>query len=403
MKRALVFSGGGSKGAYQYGAWKALREMEMDFDIVTGTSIGAINAALYVQGDFDAAGVIWHEMDINDVMANGIVLDNNLKILVDQRKNVIPFLKSYIGSKGADITPFIKTVETYTDEERFFDSKIDFGLVTVKYPGMAPAEILKKDIEPGDLPRWIVASCSCFPIFPVYDMNGQGYIDGGYYDNLPVATAFRLGADSVVAVDLNHNAAHPAYTKHPLVKYIKPCHDLGGFLRYNRENLDRIIDLGYNDTKKAFGHYYGKRYTFYMPDMVRLRDMAEVFVKDITFFEVSGSFSGALRSRPLVNAQCTALITSGFTAAEPDKDEFFLLALEKTMELFDFDDSKIYSMKEVFARLMAESSEAAEGRRISVSKLTNLLKKRLGFGKEKDYERMLAASMLSAIYGQGTN
>jgi len=402
MKRALVFSGGGSKGAYQYGAWKALREMEMDFDIVTGTSIGAINAALYAQDNFYAAGVIWHEMDISDVMVNGIVLDNNLKILIDQRKNVIPFLKSYIGSKGADITPFIKTIETYTDEERFFDSKIDFGLVTVKYPGITPVEILKKDIEPGFLYRWVVASCSCFPIFPVYDIDGQGYIDGGYYDNLPIATAFRMGADSVVAVDLNHNAAHPAYTKHPLVKYIKPSRDLGGFLRYNREALDRLIELGYNDTKKAFGHYYGKKYTFYTPDTARLREMAESFVRDITYYEVSGNYSGALRSRPLVNAQCTALITGEF-AAEPNAEEYFLSALEKTMELFDFDDSKVYSMKEVFARLREESSEAAEGRRISVSRLTNLLKKRLGVGKEKDYERMLAASMLSAIYGQETN
>ena len=55
MKKALVFAGGGSKGAYQLGAWKALEELGERFQIATGTSIGSINAAFYVQHDFAAA------------------------------------------------------------------------------------------------------------------------------------------------------------------------------------------------------------------------------------------------------------------------------------------------------------------------------------------------------------
>ena len=55
MKRALVFSGGGSRGAYQCGAWQALRELNIRLDGVYGTSIGAVNAALVAQGDFDVA------------------------------------------------------------------------------------------------------------------------------------------------------------------------------------------------------------------------------------------------------------------------------------------------------------------------------------------------------------
>ena len=55
MKKAIVFAGGGSKGAYQVGAWKALNELGETFQIATGTSIGSINAGLYVQHDFDAA------------------------------------------------------------------------------------------------------------------------------------------------------------------------------------------------------------------------------------------------------------------------------------------------------------------------------------------------------------
>ena len=45
MKTGIALAGGGSKGSYQTGVWKALRELGIDYDIVTGTSIGAINGA----------------------------------------------------------------------------------------------------------------------------------------------------------------------------------------------------------------------------------------------------------------------------------------------------------------------------------------------------------------------
>ena len=48
MKRAIVLSGGGSKGAYQIGVWKALRKMKIKYDIVTGTSIGSVNGIMMV-------------------------------------------------------------------------------------------------------------------------------------------------------------------------------------------------------------------------------------------------------------------------------------------------------------------------------------------------------------------
>ena len=45
MKQAIALAGGGTKGAYQVGAWKAMRELGVPFDIVTGTSrVGALDA-----------------------------------------------------------------------------------------------------------------------------------------------------------------------------------------------------------------------------------------------------------------------------------------------------------------------------------------------------------------------
>ena len=52
--RAVVLSGGGSKGAYQIGVWKYLEECGLAQHIcaVSGTSVGALNAALFSTGNY---------------------------------------------------------------------------------------------------------------------------------------------------------------------------------------------------------------------------------------------------------------------------------------------------------------------------------------------------------------
>ena len=57
MKIGLVLAGGGARGAYQIGIWKALRELNIDkhISVVSGTSIGALNAILFMQGDLGSS------------------------------------------------------------------------------------------------------------------------------------------------------------------------------------------------------------------------------------------------------------------------------------------------------------------------------------------------------------
>ena len=57
----LVLDGGGGKGAYQIGVWKALRETGLDqrIAVISGASVGGLNAALMVQGDPEKAEQIW--------------------------------------------------------------------------------------------------------------------------------------------------------------------------------------------------------------------------------------------------------------------------------------------------------------------------------------------------------
>ena len=49
----LVLAGGGTKGAYQVGVWKALKELKINIKGIAGASIGSLNGALFLQDDFD--------------------------------------------------------------------------------------------------------------------------------------------------------------------------------------------------------------------------------------------------------------------------------------------------------------------------------------------------------------
>ena len=62
-KTGLVLGGGGAKGSYQMGAWKAFRELDLSFDLIVGTSIGALNGALMAAQDFDGADRLWNTIE----------------------------------------------------------------------------------------------------------------------------------------------------------------------------------------------------------------------------------------------------------------------------------------------------------------------------------------------------
>jgi NTE family protein len=55
----LALGGGGSKGAYQLGAWQAFREEGLRFSAIAGTSIGSVNGAFMAIDDYDGACEMW--------------------------------------------------------------------------------------------------------------------------------------------------------------------------------------------------------------------------------------------------------------------------------------------------------------------------------------------------------
>lgn len=347
MKRAIAFSGGGSKGSYQVGVWGALNEFCYEFDIAAGVSIGAINACFYVRQDYDLCKDFWENITADDVMVNGIRLDGKFISLVEEMASVKPFLKGYLTYKGADITPFYENLQKVAVEDRFFESDIDYALITVKFPSLSPVEMTKKDITLGMLANWINASCACFPIFPMAVIDGQSYIDGGYYDKLPIASAFRLGAQEVFAVDLNSEPYHREYLNHPFVRYIYPSQSLGTFMSFEHDVIMRNMNMGYRDTYKFFGKLYGKKYSFRIKEnkKVYYSLLAYRFMERLSVTETHACYTGRVINKSAVSAKCTQLLSSrlyyGNTLTDYLAAAFEVCAdflYEDKGEIIDFDD-----------------------------------------------------------------
>ncbi|PWM58812.1 MAG: patatin-like phospholipase family protein [Dielma fastidiosa] len=369
MKRAFVLAGGGSKGAYEIGFYKAIQELGIQPDIVTGTSIGALIGCMIAQNDYEEAVRLWENMDITQVMNNGISVSMNIDSLVTQRNRVVPFFKQFIHDKGADITPLKEMIIRLSDQERLLASPIDFGLVTVEYPSLKPVQITKHEMAPDTLKDYLIASASCYPAFPAHVMDGKEYVDGGYYDNLPVRLAMKMGADELVLVDLNHKKIiHEEYLHRPNIKYIIPSQDLGNFLDFDRENLDRRIQLGYLDTMKAFNAYDGFVYTY----IQRRTDAAAIRFYNLILDIEAELNDGMIRKKVKVfNPQPLTDVLRNYTRKQAlaikDYDH---AAMEICAQILDIDVTPIYEIKELrklirseFLKQRSNTDEIVEGMR----------------------------------------
>ena len=111
--RALVLSGGGSKGAYQIGVWKALRELNIKIDIVTGTSAGALNAALITQNTYRRAIDTWKKINLNILFGEDAIESDEI---VDLYKL---YGENILKNGGMDTTKIQKIIKDALKTRKF--------------------------------------------------------------------------------------------------------------------------------------------------------------------------------------------------------------------------------------------------------------------------------------------
>ena len=251
-RKALVLAGGGARGSYQVGVWRALTELGWNPQIITGTSVGSLNGAMFALDLYETARDMWTSIRSQDVME----LPEETRNLTELHQ----FLRDVVRAGGMDVPPLEEIVERVLDEDALRASPIRFGLVTVEKRGLKPRELPLEEIPKGKVKDYLLASAACFPALRAKQIDGVQFLDGGYRDNMPTGLAQKMGAEELVCVDLEGvGITLPNRTGLPTTM-VRSYWELGDILHFDPDTARRNIELGYYDTLRAFGRLRGCAY-----------------------------------------------------------------------------------------------------------------------------------------------
>jgi NTE family protein len=182
VSTALVLAGGGSLGAVQVGSLGALVEAGVEFDLVVGTSVGAVNAAWLV-GDPTPEGVeelgrIWRGLSRGNVFPTNPL--RGVLAAAGRRRSLVSG-----GALRALLTRHLRF-------ERLEEPAI--GLHVVAGDVQTGEEVL---LSEGPAVEAVLASTAIPGVLPPVRIGGRWYMDGGVLNNCPISHAVELGADTV--------------------------------------------------------------------------------------------------------------------------------------------------------------------------------------------------------------
>lgn len=335
-KLGLVLSGGGSKGAYEIGVYKALKKLHKKVDIVTGTSIGAINGMFVAQKDLKGALKLWKNISFKTLYD-----EEEFPVLENEKlsKIYMQYAKGFINDGGLDIYKMKDIFNKYFKPHKFFKSDIDYGLVTYNFTKNKPVLKTKKDLTKDNIKDYILASASCYPAFKPYLINNEMYIDGGYYDNLPINLAIELGATEIIAVDLRAiGFKKNVKDKTVDITYIAPNNKIGSFLVFDKNQAKKSIKFGYNDTMKIFNKLEGNKFTFKKYNLIKN------YNKYIDSYENKLKELFKHTDSKLLNKLFETEIFKGILNRKTLYNNFNQL-IEEAGKIFNFDETNIYNIK----------------------------------------------------------
>lgn len=249
IKVGIALEGGGAKGAYQIGVLKALKELNIKYDCVAGTSIGALNAVPYVLGDYEKSSHIWSNIDFsysNNTKSNK---KSSTEIFEKIMKNIDVFEKQYMKSEGIDPESVIEFYKDVIDEDAIRKSNVEFGLATYCLTDRKPLKLYKEDIPKGLLHEYVFASCN-LPVFTPRPIKGKYYLDGCLFMKLPVEMVVAKGCNVIIAVRLRPEIYNFSNFENVEIIDIAPDEYLSSTLEASPEQIVWMINKGYEDAKR---------------------------------------------------------------------------------------------------------------------------------------------------------
>lgn len=208
QKIGLVLGGGGAKGGAEVGVLKVLEEAGIRPDYIAGTSIGAIVGCLYAAG-FTAA-------ELEELFSR----QEWLSLLTDRRDdlsgevykvvNGVTYIFGFpVMDKGSKTIGMLKggRVEQVLDSMLAIKGCVEFECLPIPFRCVASELLSAQEVvlSEGTMPQAVRASMAIPGIFKPSEIDGEQLVDGGMMNNLPVDVVREMGADIVIAVDLQQN------------------------------------------------------------------------------------------------------------------------------------------------------------------------------------------------------
>lgn len=259
MKIGLVLAGGGGKGAYELGVWKALVYLGLDkyINYFSGTSIGAFNAALFAQGDTEIAEYIWNNITIDTIVpyskfelfTRGVGLFIGGKNLAISKK----YITQKMNEKSASNDAVKEIASNYIDVDKIIrKNRICYAACT-ELPDFKIRYFKINEYSREIAKEIILASASLPLIFDPTEINGFKYVDGAICDNVPIQPIYGEGCDIIIVVTLSKEEKidKSLYPNTKIIEiYPKNINDgvINGTLNLDEEKKKSRIKEGYEDT-----------------------------------------------------------------------------------------------------------------------------------------------------------
>ena len=267
---AIALEGGGAKGGYEIGVWKALNEFGVQYHAVSGTSVGALNGALMTMRAYDEAVEAWSTLKMSSVVSVQESEESDLKRLVSgnvplwELPEYLPKLLGLFENRGLDVAPLKNWIRQLVDPERIRNSDVELFVTTVSLAERKGLEIKVNDIADDETLYDMLLASAYHPAFknePLSD--GKQYLDGGAYDSLPLHVLIDRGYRNIIGVRLPGGIGVERRFQMPPdanVTIVKPYVDLGGALDFDAERSKYHMQVGYFDMQRVLFGLVGKRY-----------------------------------------------------------------------------------------------------------------------------------------------
>lgn len=270
MKMGLVLAGGGAKGAYEVGVYKALRELELveNIKVISGTSIGSINALFFAMDNPKVIRGSWYNLNYADFLLNQERKRlKDLPSVVGKIKNLSIESSLFEQIKLSDIG-----LMSRTGIEQFVEKNIDMSIIdTCEKELYANAYNMDEErceyfrlngCTEQEVKDRVLASCSVPHMFKPIVINGMRYADGGINsplysknntDNVPILPLREHELDLIVVVHLSYkNSVDRTGFENTKVVEIYPSSPLAiingvGTININKNTIKNNIELGYRD------------------------------------------------------------------------------------------------------------------------------------------------------------